>query len=115
MSNYHMRPIRRARTQFCPHGIIQNVIGLVALGFLPAQAVVEKVPLPFDLPSGGAPSFPITDDALEGSFKRKPHERMVGHDDHDSDIPQTALHPVSGSFQENLGHARLGEWAQIAV
>jgi hypothetical protein len=64
------RPIFQAGDEFIPHGIFQNVIGLLPSAFIMLQVVLKEFPLPADAISFAVHSFhlltTVCSDLLDG-------------------------------------------------
>jgi len=59
------RPVFRARHKLFPHGIFQDVTGLLPPAFIVPQAVLKKIPLPADAGFFRRPFFPLADDGWQ--------------------------------------------------
>ena len=111
------RPGFRARDEFLPHGVFQNVISLLTTAFIVAQAMLKEIPLPNDADCFRRPLLPFTDDGLQrlaGGRKGNQRMQMIRHQQKNVWPPQKLFLPVPDGFKQTRRNFRQGKLVAAA-
>lgn len=88
----------------------QNIICFLNVAFITPQAVLEKIPLPFDLELLGGPFLPFADNLLQrftGWGKGEQRVQMIWHQKEDMRPPNELFLPMVNGSKKQFGDLTL--------